>query len=55
MELEVFLTLKAVLECCKEKCFEKMSQHYDTLVVFCDETSRVILDELIEAVCPYHC
>ncbi|XP_022689012.1 uncharacterized protein LOC111260470 isoform X2 [Varroa jacobsoni] len=52
---QVFLTLKAILECCKERCFEKMSQHYDILIEFCDETSRLILDELVKTVCPYHC
>ncbi|XP_003748478.1 factor VIII intron 22 protein [Galendromus occidentalis] len=54
LEIDVFLTLKAILECCRERCFEKMSQHYDTLINFCEETQRIIFDELIRNVCPYH-
>lgn len=53
--LQVFFTLKAILECCRERCFEKMPQHYNTLVEFCEETSKIILDELIATICPYNC
>lgn len=54
LDVDIFLTLKAILECCRERCFEQISQHYDTLISFCDETQRLILDELIRTACPYH-
>lgn len=54
IDIDVFLTLKAILECCKERCFEQISQHYDTLINFCEKTQRIILDELISTTCPYH-